>query len=1183
MIFCIRHTYACNKKRLWSNVTQIIMRLNLVILFLIAATFKVAATAYGQTITIKADKVALEQVFQTIEQQSDYIFWYKKEVINTKIKISLDVKQANLKDVLDACIKQTPYNYEIISNTIVIKPKKVENIKPKNTAIEITGKVVGKDNVPIPGVTIKVKGTSLTRITGPDGLFNIVLLNNSATLLFSFVGYETKEVNINNSVNDLIVVLDQSTAALQEVNVVSTGYQALPKERATGSFVQINNELLNRRVSSNILDRLEGVASGVLFPNSSIPVGSNESPVSVRGRSTIYANAKPLIVVDNFPFQGDISTINPNDIESITILKDAAAASIWGAFSGNGVIVINTKKGALNTSLDITYNGNVSFGDTPDLKYSPQFMDSKDYIDVEKLLFSKGFYDGTLGNTSNRPLVSPVVELLDKVRKGTLSNDAAQSQISRFETMDYRADMEKYLYQNSLFTQHSLSLRGGTAKVTYLFSGGYDYNRSNLVGNSNKRQTFNTYDTFVPIKNLELNIGLTYTNSPSVNNNPGYYSPGNSKASWYPYMQLVDENGKPLPIEKDYRLSYIQSTGDGKLLDWTYNPLSELNAVSNTSTSTHIRLNSGMKYTILPGLSAEVRYQYERSVGKIENLNSVNSYFTRNLINRYTQVTNTVVRPIPLGGIIDLTNSTSQAKNVRGQINYQRDIKGKHSLTALAGAEYRELVSKSDDNDRLYGYNQEILKFSTFNPTQAYPIYGNLDFQQTIPYFRSLNQFNDEYISYFGNASYDYDRRYIVSASARLDQSNIFGATTNNRGVPLWSVGAKWNINNEKFYRLTAIPNLSVRATYGYNGNIDRTVSAILVGAYGIPNSLGLPVMSITNPPNPELRWERTATYNLGLDFSSINNIVSGSIEYYRKKGKDLIGFAPVASLTGFNNYKGNVADMSGDGLDIVLNGNIKISRLIHWNTDIMFSYNVDKVTAYSTEAGKITYAQSGSGRNNSVITPAIGKPVYSVYSYKWMGLDGNGDPQGIFNGSVSKDYLSILRGNGLSEMVYHGSARPTKFGAFRNTFSYQHVSLSLNIAYKLGYYFRRSTIDYGRLVNNWAMHADYANRWQQSGDELKTNVPAFVYPANANRDYLYTLSEATVEKGDHIRIQDIRLSYQVSKRPESKLPFNNMEFYAYANNLGILWRSNKVGIDPDFISGYPNPRSISLGLKFNY
>ncbi|HZE83076.1 MAG TPA: TonB-dependent receptor, partial [Puia sp.] len=505
-------------------------------------------------------------------------------------------------------------------------------------------------------------------------------------------------------------------------------------------------------------------------------------------------------------------------------------------------------------------------------------------------------------------------------------------------------------------------------------------------------------------------------------------------------------------------------------------------------------------------------------------------------------------------------------------------------LTAIGGAEIRDVEGSVNDS-RLYGYNQDLQSSQPVNYIPFYAQYSGRSPAQ-IPYQDHTVSTSDHYISYYFNGSYNYRQRYILSTSARKDESNIFGARANDKGIRLYSIGAAWEISNEDFYRFSALPILKLRLTHGYSGNVDKSVSAYTTAQLNANfNSYGSTSASITNPPNPSLRWEQIHIVNMGVDFTGKDSRVEGSLEYYIKNGSDLIGLSALDPTTGNTQFKGNVAGMKAHGIDLALNTQ-NIKGLISWTSSLLFSFTRDRVTKYDTSVSANPNLDPGSIAyylDPSVISPLVGHPLYSVYALRWMGLDPlNGDPQGWQNGHTSKDYKTMTNSSDFKNLIYKGTANPSFFGSLRNSVSWRQFSMSFNILYKFGYYFRRSSINYGDLFKGTRGHPDYDMRWLSPGDEKRTSVPSLVYPANTDRDAFYSESEVLIERGDHIRLQDLRLSYDLQKKFHPGLPVRAIQFYLYANNIGIIWKANHQGIDPDNVTSIPNPRTLAAGIKMD-
>lgn len=1043
----------------------------------------------------------------------------------------------------------------------------------------ILGKVLSKDTQrPISGVTVQTLNHKIIATTDSSGIFGINIPFNQNQIIVSHIGYLSRKLEFPKSNDKVLILLEPDISLLKEV-LISTGYTTLPKERATGSFAFLNNSLLNRRVGTDILSRLEDVTSGLLFDKRF----AGGPTISIRGQSTIQSNAAPLIVVDNFPYEGDISMINPNDIENITILKDASASSIWGARAGNGVIVITTKKGKFDQPVTIEFNSNVTIGSIPNLNYNKQFLKSSDFIDVEKALFKQNYYANQETDPAHPPL-SPVIQLLIAERDKQITSSQAEAQMNLYKQGDVRKDFYKYIYQKSLNQQYALSIRGGAARINYFLSGGLDNNKDNLVRNGLNRTTFNSQTTYFPTKSLEISANIVYSQNTQAENNGGadQINSGGGRGL-YPYAKLADQNGNPLPVLKDYSASFINQSNSNGMLDWSYRPLQELKNADYTNKLENIRIHTAAKYSFNDFLNFETRYQFETQNNTVNNFQNLQTYYVRDLINQYTFTDDlgNLQFPIPKGGILDYSGSKLIANSVRTQLNFNKNWK-ENTVSLLAGFEVRQARLRGAGN-RIYGYDNDLLTSVPVNYIADYNL-NPTGLSAKIPFNVSLADQLERNVSYYFNGAYSYKQKYTISASARKDESNLFGVNSNQKGVPLWSAGLSWLASAEGFYPFsTWLPYFKIRTTFGYSGNVNKSLTAYATASYAVNSLTGLPQAQIETPPNPDLRWERIRMYNLGVDFESKNRLISGSIDFYQKKGLDLIGSSPLDPTAGYNvggntNFTGNNAEMIANGIDLQLSLNKKIAS-INWNAQVLLSYNKDRVTMFKYDS-PISYYFS------SVASPMVGKPRYSIFSFKDAGLDPeSGDPRMFLKGQISKDYGQITSTATISDLVYNGPAQPTYFGSFRNSFTFHDFTVGFNISCKFGYYFRRPSINYAALFEKWIGNEDFADRWRKPGDENFTTIPSMPLAGTTYlRDVVYSQSSSLVEKGDHIRLQDINVSYELKRSKLTWLPVDRLSIYGYVNNIGIIWRANQHGIDPDYIYlSYPSTKTYAIGIKAQF
>lgn len=1171
------------------NLTQKVFRvMKLTAILLLSAGLAASAKGTSQTVTLDVKNVPIQKVFKEVIRQTGVSIVYSEALLKDVPPVTINVKKVPLKDVLDICFNNQDIEYVIKDNTVEVR---VKNIGTNSLSglfnlplapIDVHGRVVNEKGEPVVGATVQVRGEKDKGTTTDDyGYFILKGVDENATVVISAVNIETFEVKVNGK-TDLVTLKAKTKIISSDEVKVNTGYQILKPNEVTGSVEIISRKQLDQRIETNLFNKLEGITNGLVF-NKDPNTGLNK--LRIRGESTIFGYQDPLLVIDNFPYPiQNINDINPNDVESVTILKDAAAASIYGARAGNGVIVITTKSGKVNQPLRLSITSNITITGKPELFYTPRLSPSQ-IIDEEISQFAMGHYNGLLSDI-NKGAVPPVVEILNNRSLGLISAADSAAQIDALRKNDWRNEALKDLYRKTVSQQYQMNLSGGSSKVNYYFSAGYDQSLSGLIGNQNNRITLSNRTVYRPFKKFEFNISLNYNEQKSVSNGISETQISNL----YPYMKFADDNGNPLPIPQ-HRITWEDTIVNHGFVDMKYYPLNERNYASTISKQFNTRFLTQLQYTILRGLNISGSYQYYRSGNRLKNVLSEQNYFIRNNFNRFAIVSSQgdyTGTNYPFGGQLNLVSSDQLGHSGRFQIDYSQKWIN-HSVLAIAGYEVQETKTEGSSS-KFYGYDDFNGSYVIPDYTTFYPTYvgeTQVGTAQIGPVANNVSPYRlDRFRSYYANATYSYKNRYNFYANARLDQANIFGVQTNRKGTPLWSIGGRWEINKEKFYAgkvSDLVPELSLRITYGYQGNISPTaVAATTIRYDGNANYTGLPFAVIQNYPNPELRWEKIGQMNVGLKFVGKNNVVSGSIEYFRKNGKDMLGNSPVDPTTGISTMLGNFSDISSKGLDILLTTK-NIDREFKWITTFIFNYAAEKVTRYDIEFGP-----SSTTTSYFVPTPIVGYPLYSVFSYHWGGLDPtNGNPRIVLHDTLNQSYTFATQSQiKMGDLKFNGRYNPPFAGSLTNSFSWKSIGLTFNITYKMGHYFRRSSINYADFLNDWRYgHSDYALRWQRPGDEQNTNVPSSIYPqTNGIRDQYYLQSDILVEKADHIRLQFVDLNYSFNNRLLKKLKMQNLTFHFYASNLGILWRANDKKIDPDYpYLDYPPSRSFSLGINATF
>lgn len=1038
------------------------------------------------------------------------------------------------------------------------------------SAQEVSFIVKDKDTEkPLPAVSIlDCDGKSLGA-TDAEGSY-ILPAESKDCFVLHRLGYVSDTINREQILlqNNLIWLVPYRNQ-IEEV-VVSTGYQSIPKERATGSFDLIDNGELNRQIATDVISKMDGLSPSLLFDKRR---GQNED-FMVRGLSTLTHGIKqPLIVVDNFPYEGDISDINPNDVENISILKDAAASSIWGARAGNGVIVITMKKGAARSPFRFSATSNLSIIDKEDAYYRRQVSNEK-YIETERFLFEQGYYNAMLNNTTSWPVISPAVELLAKFQANEIDESKLDIELEKLAQGDLRGDIARYLRQNGINQQYVVQLSGGAENSSSLISIGHDRVRTNVVGDGNQRLTVRGYHTWNPVQKLHLEASMMYTGVSKENNGISEIR-STITNELYPYTRLVDEDGKPVQVVQNYRMAFLDTVGSGQLQDWSYYPLLDQKLNNNSTGSKSLLLNVAMNYEWFKGFRSEARYQYQFSHKDGLDLMDKNSFYVRDLINKFSQNSiSGLVRNIPFGDIVERSYGRQGTHSWRGQISYQKGW-GIGELNLLAGGELRgntALFSRY----RQYGYDQEILTHQPVDYKTRFTYYGGLG--SGLITGRDINtQTTDRFVSLYMNGSYSFLDRYVVSFSARRDASNLFGVNTNNRWKPLWSVGGLWNVVKERFYQVDFLTKLALRGTYGHSGNVNNSMPSQTTISYSSSLSVDgrLVNASIRNPPNPDLRWENVRQVNAAMEFGFKGNRIYGSVEYFNKLASDLFSTVNVDPTIGFNTINKNSAKMETQGWEIQLN-TLNVNGAIKWNTQWMYAHNKSIVREY--------YYQNSTPSNlvdngNSLI-PIKDHTAYNIVSYNFMGLSPEtGNPLYSVDGESYENYTDFRTKVQLADLIFHGSALPEHFGAIRNRISYKNWELNVNFNFRMNYFFRRESVSYSSMLNGVPAHVDYDDRWQNPGDELHTSVPSFIYPNNAVRDQVYFYGHNLVERGDNITLQDMNLNYDFRPRIRG---INGITLTAYARNIGVLWKATNTSIDPNGIS-MRIPLQLSFGANVRF
>lgn len=1119
------------------------------IFFILISIAQLSAKVWSQTVTHSAKDASIEQLLEVVRKQTGYEFFFRASDLKGAKPVTIQSRNMPLAKFLDEIFKAQPVTYELRNKNIVITRKPAPANPPafSTSALIVNGQITDTSGHPLAGATVSIKGKTNRTATDQQGMFSLEAAPGE-TLIISYVGFETSTIIVKEDMQQLSLAL-KPMRKLEEEVVVSTGYQRLPRERAAGSFGVMNQAGLEKRSNLNILTYLEGQVPGLLT--------ASDGRITIRGQSTmVNANRDPLIVVDGFPIERSVQTINSNDVESITVLKDASAASIWGVRAANGVIVIQTKRGQSSRKpLDISFTSTLSITPVPEISKLP-YASSTSFMDFEKFRVDNNL---TFFSGKPRPAISPVVDAY-------LNNPSAAAQlVESMKNNNSYNEFKDLFMRPATRQQYALSLSGTGQKASHRASFSYDKTGTEFKQNTSDRFVADLFEAVELHPVLKVEMGLNYVRSNALSNGMSY----DDLKSLLPYQKILAADGSYLPQPNlFYQADKEALVAAGYPYNWNYNLMQEFRNKDNKTVTNNVTGTVALNYKIMDGMFAHAGYQYESGNTNATNLYNEETWFARNTVNFSTSIKNNLpVSGIPKGSIFRENISSFYSHTFRGQLRYDHRL-GKspdHYLTALAGMEIRELGSKLSAQTK-YGYNPQSLQFARISYTANYT--DVLGSTKLIPDDSKFEDIRNRFVSFFSNAGYTYNDRYTLNASARLDKTNLFGSSKEYRNVWLWSAGASWQLYKEDFFNVSFINSLVLRATYGINGNVDRSTSPFLIANVATDQQTNQPYAYVSNPANPLLRWEKTNVTNFGIDFSMFKSRLRGSFEYYNRASDDLLGNATVNGTYGFNSAFINYASLYNRGVDIRLSATI-LNRELKWTTTFNYSYNKNKVT-------KVDFPQKTVGSYLSTVAQE-GKPLDYLYSYRWAGLSNAGVPR-VYNekGDII-DFKTDLADP--SALVYEGSTVPPHYGSWINEFSYKRFSVITNFTFKFGHYFRVPVIQYQSLFSGSApVRKEWDERWKKPGDENSTNVPAAPSSITGLNVYdkFYQNADINVENAGIIRFRELLINYTLPAKISSRYPDANIVIGLQARNLAAL-NFNSAGLDPEYQQYIPFTNAIAL------
>ena len=1186
-----------NKIRFDKPFLKFDLKMKLTTLFLLTSlTVMQAGVIYSQKakMSFNASDMSVGKIIEKIEYTTDYRFVYNVRSVDLDRKIDLRLNDVSMENILSTIFKNTGTDYKISGNHIILTPKKAPEEKPvvikEVQDFIVKGKVTDEKGVPLAGAAVSDNGSGRGVQTDFNGEYQIIAVSSETTLAFSYLGFVRQEIKVEGK-SVINVVLKEDTLELGEI-VLTTGYQNISADRATGSFSSIKaKDFQEQRLSSldKILEgRIVGYQGG-----------------KIRGTTSMNGLTTPLYVVDGFPIENtkfnqyfsleeNLPNLNLEDIETITVLKDAAASSIYGARAANGVVVITTKKAKAGQT-NISFSSNLTV--TPYRNYTGNLTNSADIIGLEK-----GWADGNpnlqgagagayaTSLLQSAAFTSQGMQVLLNGYAGNISQTDMNNRLNALGAQGYKYydDVARYAKRDQYFVQHNVSIGKATESNTFNASLTYKGNKFEDKYSDNQSLGVNLKNSTQINNWLSVDLG-TYINY-GVSDTQSYNVLTQQDYKVQPYNQFVNSDGSYFTSTAASRYDNftLQSIEDYGLYNMDITPMDELgrNVIKgkNFLNRTFAKLN--VKFS--PAFNYNAMFQYEYGVDRTSDLRDKDSYYVRSRVNSLATISpeNIAVYNLPYGDILKETNQFSNAYNFRQQLNFDKVFNNIHNVTAIAGMEIRHSKLEYGDNTR-YGYDDQTLSFTPVNQVDLLKVYGSF-----FGGYMSQNDFSaqrelvNRYVSLYGTAGYTYDRRYSVTGSLRWDRSNLWGTDNKYQNKPTWSTGAAWNIDKETFFKSSFINMLKLRASYGIGGNVAKDSAPYLTASYSSNPNVGGNQGYVNSRPNPELSWEKTTTTDIGLDFSMFSNRLGGTFDVYNKKGEDLLASSTGVPTEGwgYSTYRLNNGEMTNRGIEVSLRGTIVKTPSFSWDASVLYANNKNKVTYVNVEAPvyflQLDYAST---------FPRVGKNFNSIYGYKWAGLSNAGLPQ-VYDASGTAVKYNPADLNAIQD---YGSTVPTHSGSFHTSFAYKNFSLSALFIYELGHKIRNNFLpmlnnEYSQAMGGYVakigiVNNHIANRWQQAGDEAFTNVPRAVYEYDqefsSDSRTIYSYADINILDASNVRLSNISLAYQMPSALIKKVKLQNVRFNLNAENVFTVAKSRDAKY---LLNGFQSP-SLVFGVNINF
>jgi TonB-dependent starch-binding outer membrane protein SusC len=1166
-----------------------------------------------EPIQVSLKRLLNETGFQFKSISEKYLVIYKDDKSGRKAAKKVEKKIKELEEIERNSQISVQRNTSDPFSTMKTTLKGIQEIKNENTIVR--GIVLNNNKEPLIGVSVLIAGTNLGTATDINGRFSLSMPEGRDTLIFSYLGYEKQEYALNGN-TELIITLAESTVQLSEVTVVSTGFQNISKERITGSHGSLNEEVISQRPTANIAEALNGQIAGL--------VSDPTTGFIIRGRGTLsntIGDRSPLIVVDGFPIEGGFQTINPNDIKSVDVLKDAAASSIYGARASNGVIVITTKK-PVNGKINVQYNSFYRTSDYLDLDHYMNMIDTKTQMNLEENLFnslkSTTFVRNPYLSTTPRGLINEHFTLYFDRLAGKISEEQVTAGRAALLQQDYRDDYYKYILRKPFSQQQNLMLSGSTDRNSFKFSILYDNDKTHLQRNNDNKYMLGFNNKYLISKSVSYNFSTNITFRNQALNGVNL---GNARSSTSPWTRIYDNNGGFARHASSYYDPMIRTLETVLPYSMRYNFYEESLLRNNLTKSTDIRIQNDFEIKIAEGFNIRPMFQYERFNDEDRSIYSPESFSVRqmaNLLSTLDTISKKYVAQIPVGGVYRL-NGKNERTSYKGrlQADYNKVFKDKHEIAIVGGGEIISGKTNVDAQDLKLGYNPEGLNHSLFDfNVQRNTIWNENAFNAGMTYegttfnpynfSRQANVLNERYISGYFSGSYTFSSKYTASVSARTDASNYISRTNAERFSPFYSLGLRWNLKNESFFRQNEnVDRLALRVTYGATGNAAGKTAVLPFSVFSnvAPNAEtgNLPRGSVNGRVNDALTWEKTYSTNLGVDFSMFNRKIFGSVDLYNRLSKDLIAQVQTSntvwSVASLNINSGKVLNR---GVELNLGTDQRIAGKVNWTSNLVFDFNYNKVLEYNFRTTRIldyvgnTFFVQGHPTDRVMAikvagTTPEGFAVQEKRNGEFVVLNNSNNSLAGF-GTLGNTTAGIKVADD-DRMWYMGRSTPPATLGFTNSFSWKGFTLMGVITGRMGHIVRRS--DYNMFYNAGALRYSATGFSQQLPTLTAASTDAGITAPTPSNFSTYSLgndmfifySDKSLQKASSIRFDDLYLEYALpSNITGLKKVVTDISLFVQGRNLGLLWTNNEDGIDPQNLPGTIRPfKTVTFGSRIKF